>query len=131
MKYIIGMTKEEIIEHVQAWAYKYNRLAEELNALRIQADAEPNENERYQLMLNISTLDNRACKIYSKLEGKFDMLGELTDTFIFPRMFSPNYPKDYRHRGGSLNPLIDSIHFDWNFSSCNENAVEEILVYSI
>lgn len=131
MKHIIGMTAEEIIAHVQAWAHKYNRLAEEVNALRIQADAEPDESKRYELMLNVSTLESRACKTYSKLEGKFDMLDELTDVFVFANMSSPNYPENYRYRGGTLNSLINSIHYDWNFSSYNENAVEEIPVYSV
>lgn len=124
------MSREEIKEHVQKWAYNYNRRAEYVNQLRIQADAEPDEKKRYELMLTISSLDFRANAAMEKLNGKFDMLAELTDVFIFVRLEN-DYPTNYRQRGGTLNALIKSVVYDWQFGDYQHGAVEELPVYSV
>lgn len=131
---IIALTKEEIIAHIQAWAHKYNRLTEEINALRIQADAihtDTDNHKFYELMLNVHILESRANATLNKLNGKFDMLSELTDVFIYCRMNTEDCPNDYRNFGGTLNTTIHSIVYDWNFSTSDGKIMEEIPVYSV
>lgn len=125
------MDRKEIKEHVQKWAYYYNRRAEYVNQLRIQADAESDDTKRHELTLTISSFDALTNATMDKLNGKFDMLAELTDVFIFVQLESADSPANYRQRGGTLNPLIKSVVYDWQFGDYKHGATEELPVYSV
>lgn len=133
MKNAIVMTKDEIKMHVTQWAHKYNRLAEDLNALRIEADGIESPDKRLELMLNVSSLERRVNATLEKLNGKFDMLCELTDTFGFLDFYTPDYPENYRFRAGNLTAFIDHVTFDWHFSSYSDGEayLEQLSIYTV